>query len=390
VHERARLTEISRACLGRLSLGLVALLQLTVSADVGRARRPCGTARQLPLHRRLYGRETVLIGRLSTSHLATAGVALAALFLVVLPADASAAKPVKRARYIDTNYAYTVDLRVSKSGRSVTVKTDFVYDCDQRQLSAESGRRPVPVDRSGRFRYVRRSGRLSIAVSGRFQTRNRAIVTLRWRRQPRRRFHPCDGPFRDSVSPKRIRRIPFRDCRTHRAETVLSAPTGRVFWQPLWDDRDGWMTVAYACLFSVDRRFALGQDDDDDHDIGAMRLVGSYLAYAEIGCVGVGCGYGVVVRDLRDGGVARSAPTPYVSQEFFGPVADLELKENASVAWIAGPAPYSNEVGPSVWAYDGAGKRRLDTGDISPTSLELDGSTLTWVKEGVLRSATLD
>lgn len=357
---------------------------------VDSAPSPSGnTARKLSLHTRLYGRETVLIGLPSPSRVATAGVALAAaLFLV--PADASAARPVERARYIDTNYAYTVDLRVSNSGRSVRVKTDFVYDCHQRQVSGASGRRPVPIDRSGRFQYVRRSGRLSISVSGRFHTRNRAIVTFRSRRQPRRRFHRCDGPFRDSVSPKRIRRIPFRDCRTHRAETVLSAPTGRVFWQPLWDDRDGWMTVAYACLFSVDRRFALGQDGDDDHDLGAFRLAGPYLGYEEVECVGLGCGHGVVVRDLRDGSVPRSAPTPNVSQEFFGPVTDLELKDNASVAWIARPAPYSNEVGPSVWASDSAGTRRLDTGDISLTSLELDGSTLTWDNDGVPRSATLE
>ena len=71
-------------------------------------------------------------------------------------------------------------------------------------------------------------------------------------------------------------------------------------------------------------------------------------------------------------------------------MTDLELKDNASVAWIARAAPYASDRNPSPWAYDNAGKRRLDTGAIELTSLELSGSTLTWVKEGLPRSATLD
>ena len=244
--------------------------------------------------------------------------ALFVLLALVAPASASAAQPVKHARYIDTDYAVTVELRVSKSGRAVRVATDFVHDCDRRELSGASGGL-VPVDRKVRFGYVKRSGRLIIEVSGRFHTRNEARVTIRWRRWPRRPFRPCDRPASTSLTPDRIRRIPFHDCRTHKAKTVLSAPTGRVFWQPLWDDRDGWMTVAYACLFDVDRRLEIGQDDDDDHDLGAFRLVGTYLAYEEVECVGLGCGHGVRVRDLRDGSVVRRAPTPYASGESSAP-----------------------------------------------------------------------
>lgn len=72
MHERARLTEISRACLGRLSLGLVALLQLAVSADVGRARR-LALGRALA-ELRAGARVAIAAGRGRFARLAAAGL----------------------------------------------------------------------------------------------------------------------------------------------------------------------------------------------------------------------------------------------------------------------------------------------------------------------------
>ena len=43
-----------------------------------------------------------------------------------------------------------------------------------------------------------------------------------------------------------------------------------------------------------------------------------------------------------------------------------------------------------VLAYDSLGKRLLDSGNISPRSLELRGSTLSWSKDGTPRSAELN
>jgi hypothetical protein len=198
---------------------------------------------------------------------------------------------------------------------------------------------------------------------------------------------PCDDSGRASLSPRRDAAPTFRSCRTHRAKTVLSAPTGRVFWEPRWDDSDGWTTVAFACLFSVNKRFKLGQDEDDDSDLGPFRLVGPYVAYHGAYCP-MGCGFDLTVLDLRDGRRVREVPG--ASPGSIGRVKDLELHQNGSIAWISTAPPYSSERTPSVSSYDTFGRRRLDTSNIALDSLELSGSTLSWAMDGVAYSATLD
>jgi hypothetical protein len=220
---------------------------------------------------------------------------------------------------------------------------------------------------------VRRRGSFELRVFGRFKTENRATITFRYVRRPKRRHHLCDDSGRNSLSPMRVRRFPFRDCRTHRAKTVLSAPTGRVFWQPAW--KDEWRTVAYACLFSANKRFRLaGWDEDDDSDLELFRLVGPYVAYMHDGCAET-CTFGMWVRvhDLRTGAQTRHEAN----------ATDLELKENGSTAWIDHGDPYAPDPHPvDVWAADSLGVRRLDHGSISGRSLTLKRSTLSWLKDG--------
>jgi hypothetical protein len=81
---------------------------------------------------------------------------------------------------------------------------------------------------------------------------------------------------------------------------------------------------------------------------------------------------------------------PRIPQDTFGQITDLELRETGSVAWIARPAQYFGLREPAVRADDGQASRLLDTGNIALESLELNGSTLTWSKDGAQRSATLD
>jgi hypothetical protein len=81
---------------------------------------------------------------------------------------------------------------------------------------------------------------------------------------------------------------------------------------------------------------------------------------------------------------------PREPQGTFGQVTDMVLRESGSVAWIARPAQYFGLREPAVWADDGQVSRLLDSGNIELESLELNGSTLTWVKDGASQSATLD
>jgi hypothetical protein len=318
---------------------------------------------------------------------------LVALTLVA-PFEASAAQPVRGARYVDTDYGFWVYLRVSTSGRAFSVRRSLVenssdWDCRGLNFHLGTRSRPVRISRSGRFRYVRRRGRFVLRVVGRFVTKDRAKITFRYRRHPRRRGHRCDDSGRISLSPRRPVPTPFTDCRTHKARTILSTPAGRVFWEPKWDNRggDGWMTVAYACLFSVNRRFELAQDDDDDSDLDLFRLVEPYVAYALSACP-MGCAYGVDVYDLRTGRGQFLPPSSRI--DYFGRVTDLVLKANGSVAWIAGATQTSGPRPSSVFANDAGGYRRIDTGRIELKSLELRDSTLTWVKDGVTQTATLE
>jgi hypothetical protein len=289
---------------------------------------------------------------------------------------------------------FGVNLGVSKGGGWLSPRRSYVeiggadWDCSGLTFHLGRGGHPVRIRPDGRFRYVRTRDRFELRVFGRFTTRNLATVSFRYLRQPRRPAHPCDDSGRFTVSPRRAYDIPFHDCLTHHAKTVLSAPTGRVFWQPLWDERDGWTTTAYACLFSVNKRFKLDQDQDDDSDLDLFRLVGPYVAYQQAAC-SMGCGFSLHVRDLRDGSELRTVPTPFHIEEFIGRVTSLELKDNGSIGWINLPPPYTIAP-PSVSAYDSLGRRLLDSGNIALDSLTLSGSTLSWIKDGLARSATLD
>jgi hypothetical protein len=68
-------------------------------------------------------------------------------------------------------------------------------------------------------------------------------------------------------------------------------------------------------------------------------------------------------------------------------VSDLELKENGSLAVITHPYPYPSLA--ELWTSDMFGPRRLDNGNIEDSSLTLEGSTLSWKKDGVVHTAML-
>jgi hypothetical protein len=302
--------------------------------------------------------------------------------------SAAAARPLGRALYAD-DYCCdgdaTLYLRVSPGGRWLTPSRSVLDwssgGCSNLKLHLGSERRPVRIKPGGGFRFIRRRGHYVFRLRGRFTSRDRAKVRFRYRREPgRARPTSCDDDS-SSLAPRRIVPFHFNDCRSHKAQTLLQAPTGRVFRELRW--RPGWVHLAYACLFSTNHLVELGTDEEgggpggDQPDLGTFRLVGPYLAYTDTSndC---DCADDVLVKDLRSGrGRKRLAEHS---------VTDLELKDNGSVAWIAISALAPVE---SVWADDAIGLRRLDSGKISKRSLTLSGSTLTWTKDGMMRSATL-
>jgi hypothetical protein len=248
--------------------------------------------------------------------------------------SAAAARPVRGALYADmtADYTYRAYLGVSNGGRSLDPRRSRIVDpyCQGEPSIVRMGsrRHPVRVTRSGRFQLVQRVGRYVLRVRGLFTTKNSARIRFRYRREPARaRPRSCENDTgRVALRPARIRPIPFSDCATHDAKTVLGTPTGRVFWQPAWDRFEGWTKVAYACLFSANKRFKLHRDEDDDSDLDQIRLAGPYVAYAWHPCGGAACVTHVVqVLDLRDGrwleaDVGRPATCPISSSRRTAPL----------------------------------------------------------------------
>jgi hypothetical protein len=313
---------------------------------------------------------------------------------VVAAQPAAAARPVKGALYGDgtTGDKFVVAyLRVSTSGRWLNPRLSAVdwdrrnEDCGERKLHLGFAKRPVRIRRGGRFSFVHRRGRFVFRVRGRFVTKNRVKLKVRYRRDPVRggSLRRCDTS-RDRLRPRRIVPLRFRNCSAHRARTLLRAPSGRAFRELRWvrDSFFGrrWAETAYACLYSVNRPVKLGEPmgfAGDSSDIRHLRLVGPYVAYVQLGDCGLSECDDVLVDDLRSGRRARRLGAGYG--------LDLELKSNGSVAFIGGLLREPNY----VEAADSHGVRQLDSGNISATSLTLNGSTLTWRKDGGVRSATL-
>lgn len=342
--------------------------------------------------------------------MAALGLVAAVCGLGIAAAPAGAAKPIKGAYYagFDGRLRYfnfpndfrdvSAELRVSRSGRRITGRgygsyVSVAFECKRDKEGYFEGTirmasprlRGPRIRRDGSFRLVKRTGRLRYRLRGRFVSPDAAKLVYRASMPPREPKNPSN-PGRCTVRrrPVALRRdaeAPFRGCRYQRARTLIWGSIGRVFTQYRLTFQ-GFMPYVFGCLFGTNRRFALSQDHDDEA-VDEARLSGAFVALGQSFCP-LGCGFGVEVTDLRNGREIRTASSP-------GAVADLELKGNGSAAWISYPSFYPSKlVGQTVWADDNAGHARLlDSGKISKRSLTLTGSTLTWLKDGVVRSATL-
>ena len=131
------------------------------------------------------------------------------------------------------------------------------------------------------------------------------------------------------------------------------------------------------------------------------RAFSPFLAFLRGPCaMCLGEQWWIAVRAARHGSLVSDPDLGWPTR-----VGDLELKANGSVAWTLdrlavspNGLPIDNGSGEppaalawEVWALDSHGQRVLDSGpNLDLHSLELNGSTLTWIKDGTTRSATLD
>lgn len=304
-----------------------------------------------------------------------------------------AARPAKGARYVTSvsegfGPGTVVELQVSPSGRSFRPKKSIVqvgeWNCNGVEFHVGSAGHPVPIRGDGRFEFRSRGGR-RIVLRGRFTTREHARVEVTFRPAGDRLPLACGETVQAKTVLDRIHPYPFTDCRTHREKAALETSSGRVF--EVWRYIDHvWTKVVFACLFSDNRQVFLDRmpHTTDDAFFQGHRMAGPYVAWSKFECTS-SCSDWWTLVDLRNGqrGVLPGA-FPSLNTE-----PDLELKENGSFGLI-GRSNYPEGSPWEVWAYDSHGFRRLDEGNIDTMSLTLAGSTLTWVKDGVQRSAELD
>lgn len=180
------------------------------------------------------------------------------------------------------------------------------------------------------------------------------------------------------------------------SKTVYKTSEGRFYTRTV-KPYFGGTKALFACSYRYGRSYRLWEGDyTDPYSYGLFRISGHFAGYVvDPGCpADDGCGVGrrVTSLNLRTG--ADRAYWGTTLEDVQGERAhDLVLRRNGSIASIASGTEFGDETPPSVIqvrALDASGVRTLDEGPgISLRSLELGGTTVSWVKDGVRKSATL-
>ncbi|MCA1699515.1 MAG: hypothetical protein LC790_11710, partial [Actinobacteria bacterium] len=179
--------------------------------------------------------------------------------------------------------------------------------------------------------------------------------------------------------------------------TVYRTSEGRFYTRTVKDQFGGYKAL-FACSYRYGRSYRLREDVPGGDKYELFRISGHFAGYV----LYYGCGGCDSVRvevwslNLRTGGDRHYEGTTLPNPDEIRMnerAHDLVLRRNGSIASIATGAEYGSQTPPSaiqVRALDASGIRTLDEGaGISLRSLELDGSTVSWVKDGVRESATL-
>ena len=306
------------------------------------------------------------------------------MLLAPAATPAFAAAPIGASPYVSDPYQRAgreqaaARLVVSQDGRTLVPRRGaFVSAYSPCPNGREGGANvalssPARIRGDGSFHLVERQGETTLRLRGRFTRRWSARLVVRLRTPGFCRARPVVLKLRH------VGDVPFRDCRTHPAETVARTSDSRVF---LHRRGAGLFPLerAYGCLYSGDRRFSLGFTDRDGSAAPRLfRLAAPYAGFVQVTC-SAACGATVVVRDLRDGETVRRPCCELIT--------DLVLSPSGALAFIEDPPAGP----PEVRAVSGASSTVLDSGvGIARTSLRLAGNTLSWRRDGVLRTAPLE
>jgi hypothetical protein len=187
-------------------------------------------------------------------------------------------------------------------------------------------------------------------------------------------------------------------CSSKGSRTVLATKSARIFTKRAIVRPRYHVTRWYGCMYRYDRRFRLATVGEPGIFVTAVRpirLAGRFVGYSDFyeGPAG-GTLADIHVRDLRSGReVFRHQAGEPDATDNQGPVQDLELKPNGSIAWIEATKPVSPQTQLTYRVLERAAGGQavtLDEGpDVAPRSLAVSASTVYWTRAGVPRSALL-
>lgn len=178
--------------------------------------------------------------------------------------------------------------------------------------------------------------------------------------------------------------------------TVYQTAEGRFYTRRV-EPYFGGDRAVFACSYRYGRSYRLWEGDfSDPSSYSLFRITGHFAGYVvDPGCpVDDPCGVKPRITSLNlRTGEDRAYTGTTLSDAFEEDVHDLVLRGNGSIASIATASRMGDDTPPSaiqVRALGANGLRMLDRGrGIGLRSLELNDATVSWLKYGVRRSATL-
>ena len=305
------------------------------------------------------------------------------------------------------------------SSHGVHVRAAFIGQCPRRQPPGEPDcgipdffgtTKPVPVHRGGVLRIdVRKRARRVRLDLDCGHRRLDSGSRRRWRFEITGagcsvgslyvRYRNVDATYTFNLRQ-------HRHCRPPGSEMVARNGVARIYTEEVVEDGDDY-AVFVACRLATEETRVLGRDGCGDaytgcDFLGQAMLAGDKVAYVAghyNGRYGPDRRSSLVVLDTSTWQIEREIAEREDYEAVARRFTAVVLKPNGSIGWILhrrdsawdGYSTYYTETY-EVRKSDTTGSNvLLDSGaDVDPESLTLNGSTLTWMRAGEARSATLD